>query len=104
VSDEIGRIVPAQGPVTESWSQVVALILRDMEPEMRLEFMRVLGVWKRNSTDAIRRNSDLTKTCYEGDLMRAESRMVKLQALEEHLQRELDFSADMMASMRRMLR
>jgi hypothetical protein len=76
-----------------SWGETVALILRDCEPEMRLEFMRVLGQWKRISMDTIRENSRTDKQTFDEDRMAAEERMVKLTALEEHLHRELEFDA-----------
>lgn len=76
-----------------SWGETVALILRDCEPEARLEFMRALGQWKRTSMDTIRRNSEVDKPTYEGDRVAAEERMVKLTALEEHVQRELRLDA-----------
>lgn len=67
-----------------SWPETVALILRDMDPEARLEFLRSLGSWKRISQQCI----DDPKSHPE-DRDAAERRLVKLGALEEHLEHEV---------------
>lgn len=79
-----------------TWGGAVALILRDCEPEVRLEFMRSLGQWKRNSENTLA-NSE-----HDEDRLVAESRLVKLTALEEHLQREMDSDARWRAMFRDM--
>jgi hypothetical protein len=87
-----------------SWGETVALILRDCEPEVRLEFMRVLGQWKQISMNCIRENSRTDKQTFDADRVAAEQRMVKLTALEEHLQREMEFDAAMNAMFAQMWR
>lgn len=79
-----------------TWGGTVALILRDCEPEARLEFMRSLGQWKRNSQHTLEESEQ------DGDRLAAESRLVKLTALEEHLQREMDSDAQWKAMFRDM--
>lgn len=81
-----------------TWGGTIALILRDCEPEARLEFMRSLGQWKRNSQHT------LAESEMEGDRLAAESRLIKLTALEEHLHREMESQAEWRASFRDMWR
>jgi hypothetical protein len=71
-----------------SWGGAIALVLRDCEPEARLEFMRSLGMWQRISQDTVSREDS-----HEGDRLAAESRLIKLQALQEHLDREMESDA-----------
>jgi hypothetical protein len=81
-----------------TWGEVVALILRDCDTEVRLEFMRVLGQWKRMSLDTIEGEKS-----HPGDRDAAEERLVKLRTLEEHLEREMDLDAAMRQSINSIL-
>lgn len=79
-----------------TWGGTIALILRDCEPEARLEFMRSLGMWKRLS------ESTINESEHEEDRLAAESRLVKLQALQEHLEREMESEATWRSMFKRM--
>lgn len=80
-----------------TWGETIALILRDCDAETRGEFMRSLRQWKRNSTSTMVRDGS-----HPEDRAAAQSRLVKLVALEEHLEHELDSDARRRQSEREM--